>query len=254
MNGRRALTGLSLLCALVFCAFAAPSALAATTGTTSFTCHEVTPGTGSFADAHCVVGDAKGKFTHLGYATTTAAEGTNASTKNETKEATSAVLTTTAGGLETEIVATTVNATGSVTNSLEGERHRVKGSEIVIIYTGLSVPKPAGQGCKVKGGEIKSNSLKSEDVEMTEVFSPTAGTEFVTVTLEGCKTAGLNKAYAVTGTVAATSSGATAIVNLPKAGSTLEFGGQKAGLQQTVTNRNRANLEALVTTTAPFTE
>jgi hypothetical protein len=51
MYGRRAVVGLSLLCALVFCAFAAPSAQALK-GTTITTCKQVGSGA-TFQDEHC---------------------------------------------------------------------------------------------------------------------------------------------------------------------------------------------------------
>jgi hypothetical protein len=49
MTGRRAIIGLSLICALAFAAFGAANASAL--GTTQFTCK---PGTGAgFSEAHC---------------------------------------------------------------------------------------------------------------------------------------------------------------------------------------------------------
>jgi hypothetical protein len=72
MIGRRAIAGLSLLSALLFCAFAAQSALATETkpaGTTAFTCVEVV--SGDFADAHCD-NQTGGKFAHVSIAKNTA--------------------------------------------------------------------------------------------------------------------------------------------------------------------------------------
>ena len=57
MTGRRAIAGLCMLSALLISAVAAQSAMAIT-GTTAFTCKEVTAGTGHFKGAHCKPSDA----------------------------------------------------------------------------------------------------------------------------------------------------------------------------------------------------
>lgn len=256
MKVRRAAIGLSVLCALMFSAIAAQGAFAATSGTTAFTCVPVEPAQTGFSDAHCKTPSSSGHFVHkvLAANPTPEIEGTNAATKNETKEAEPAVLLTTAGGLETEIVCTTVSSTGTLENVLTGEVHLVKGTGVVIKYSGCTVPKPASQGCKIPSGTITTNTVKSETVGETSVkFSPATGTEFVSITFEGCKTAGLNKAYAVIGTVSATPSGATLNVNIAKnAESTLEFGGQKAGLKQVETLKMKGG-NPISLTKPPFT-
>jgi hypothetical protein len=265
MIGRKALTGLSLLCALAFCAFAAPSAFAVTSGTTAVTCVPTpeTGGTNDYGDAHCDGTKSLGGFGHKALAG-------NPTKEVEGPSLESAVLTTTAGGLETEIVCSTSSATFTVENSLVGEVHKVTVKELnKITYESCTVPKPAGQECKVKSkgeekaGMISTNALKGESVEpsMGIEFKPVEGTTFTTLVLEGCKTAGLNKEYAVTGTVTSTpsgsdspnSSGATLVVALAKnASSTLEVGGQKAGLKSSNTVKMEAG-HPIATTTAPFT-
>jgi hypothetical protein len=251
MIGRKALTGLSLLCALAFCAFAAPSAFAATTGTTAVTCVPE-GGAKDYSDAHCdntaAGGPGTGGFGHV------------ALTANPTKEvqATSLeniVLSTTAGGLETEIVCTGADSTFTIENSLVGEEHKITVKEFSkITYTGCTVPKPAGQECKVRGlpdeagsGMITTNALKGESVagpSMGIKFQPAVGESFGTLVFSGCKTAGLNKEYAVTGSVTSEpsgtdnpkSAGATLIINQPKeAGSPLKLAGQGLGLKCTST-------------------
>jgi hypothetical protein len=66
MNGRGAAIGLSLCCALIFCAFAAPSATALK-GTTAYECKPVKEGAMGFTDEHCTNAAEKGKasFEHV---------------------------------------------------------------------------------------------------------------------------------------------------------------------------------------------
>jgi hypothetical protein len=267
MIGRKALTGLSLLCALVFCAFAAPSAFAATSGTTAFTCVPVAQGgTNDYEDAHCDNTKGSGGFGHLALAQNPTGEvtGTNAGTANATTEKTSAILKTTAGGLETEIICTDVDSTGTLENSLVGEEHKITGSGINVTYTGCTVPKPTGQGCTAHSGAepagtIVTEKLKSESVEpMGQKFTPAAGTVFVEIIFAGCKTAGLNKGYKVEGSATAgpsgsdspKSSGATLIFNIAKApGSPLTFATNPAGLTQIETVKMEGGNP--IVTTAP---
>jgi hypothetical protein len=254
---------LAVLCALMLCALGASGASAAG-GTTLVTCKKGGT-TLDFSRAHCASADkvplGTGTFSHFkvekGVATTIT--GTNAGTKNETKEAASAVLISTLGFVRSEIICTTVSSTGETENQEpSSENHKIIGKNIVITYTGCTVPIPLGQECKVKEGKITTNSLKSESVEDTLVFTPTTGTSFTTINIEGCKTAALNGPKNVTGTVKAIPDGATLKVNIAQnAESTLEFGGQKAGLTLTETVRGKKvgggeAAEPLSATTTPL--
>src|SRR4029453_13229581 len=66
MTGRNAIVGLSLLCALVFCALAAPGAMAVN-GTTAYECKPVKEGKTGFTDEHCTKAAEAGKasFEHV---------------------------------------------------------------------------------------------------------------------------------------------------------------------------------------------
>jgi hypothetical protein len=240
MNRQKTIGVLSLLCAIAACAVSAGSAAAS--GTTLFSCFEG-GAKKDFADTHCTkaVTPGTGKFGHLeilpGVGTELSAS--NASTKNETKEAERAVLSSVAGGLETEIVCTTVSANWQFAENFEvgGEMH-VRAVNQKEKYSGCTVSKPVAQGCIVKFGEFETNSLKGESEGMTLKFSPTEGTVIAVITLEACKTAGLNKSYNLTGSFKATPEGATLNINIPRnAESSLEFGGQKAGLVSKTTLR-----------------
>jgi hypothetical protein len=269
MTGRRALVGLSLLCALVFSAFAASSASAATSGLTAVTCKE--GGTKDFSRAHCAKADAvtpgTGKYGHFKIAekVETAITGSNEGTEEETKKAKSAILHGISGGVILEITCANVSSTGTQENLLVGEEHRITGKNIVIKYgtavTPCVVKKPVEKGCVVAGGIITTNKLHATSVGAGDGLKFTAepaeggegGNPFVTITLEKCTVAGLNKAYAVTGSVLAEADGATLKVNLERGEkSTLEFGGQKAGLTVTETLRMKEG-EPIASTTTPFT-
>jgi len=253
MTRRKTIVGLSVLFALALCAISASSAFAGE-GTTLVTCREGGT-TLDFSRAHCASADkvaqGTGKFSHFKVANgvPTTITGTNAGTASETTASTPAVLKSTNGGVEIEIVCTAVSSTGSTENQEPSkEVHKIVGKEIVITYTGCTVPKPASQECEVEEGGVKgkiiTNKLKSESVGDTLQFTPETGTTFVTIHIVHCKTAALNGNKAVTGTVTATPNGATLSVNIPKnAESTLEFGGQKAGLTQTETVKGRRTSE-----------
>jgi hypothetical protein len=270
MIGRRSVIGLSLLCALAVCAFAASGASAAG-GTTFVTCKKGGT-TLDFKGAHCTTSAVtgtpsdkvelgKGTFSHFkvanGVATTIT--GSNTATKNETKEAVPAVLIGTVAGIEVEISCTTVSSTGSGENSEPtAENHHIAISGVVVSYSGCTVLKPSLQNCVVKGGTITTNSLKAQDKEDTIVFEPTSGTAFTTITIEKCTTTALNGAFTVTGTVTAKPNGATLYISIPKTTeSTLKFAGQPAGLTLVETVRGKKTggsetAEPLSVTTTPL--
>jgi hypothetical protein len=132
MIGRRTIAGLSLLSALLFCAFAAQSALAVTgkAKATAVTCVKVSVvKTGDFNDAHCDEKNAekKGEFTHEPFAggvTSTVATATNEKVTEATTKSEPAVLDSTIGGTPVKITCPKVKnnpATSTIVNSEEGE-------------------------------------------------------------------------------------------------------------------------------------
>jgi hypothetical protein len=238
MSGRRAAIGLSLLCALVFSAISVSSAAAATEGTTAFTCSkEVT--TKTFVGEHCLSGTGTKEYGHKAFTGATTIAGTNAKTETETTAAKAAMLNAKLAGVGVTIACTTVSSTGSEVNNLEGEKHDIKGSGIVISYSGCTVPEPASQHCSVaNGGTITTNSLTSTSTNTSIVFSPPASEIFANILLTGCLTSGLNGVnFPAKGTVAATPNGATLETTEAASTSTLTVGGNPAGLAQTETVR-----------------
>ncbi len=151
-----------------------------------------------------------------------------------------AVLSGITGGIAAEIVCTGASSTGHLTNRTNGAKEMfVEGTKTVITYTGCTAPKPTGQNCKVKGGEVKTAEIVSTTLKkgMAAEFTPASGTLFATITLEGCKTAGLNTTYKVEGAVIVPITGSTLVTTEAQTttDNKLKFGGQKAGLASTTT-------------------
>jgi hypothetical protein len=273
MIGRRAIVGLSLLSALLLCAFAAQSASAAAAkNTTAVTCVE-NGGAKDFSDAHCdtAVTPGTGKFGHVaienGKATTITV--TNEKTASETKGAAPTILKGTVFGVKNEITCNTVKGEGSLTNEEVGKEHKVKGS-VTANFTSCTVNKPSGFGCKVKEPiTVKSNTEGVEELqgakekekgekgtEMGLEFKPTEGETFSSVVIEGCFLAGTFKTTGTaigTGTPApnAKHSGATNIFTNAMTKETLKLSGNPAEVSSstTVTMSGGGNPIALTTTT-----
>jgi hypothetical protein len=240
-----------MLCALAFSAFAAQGASAATEGLTLFTCKKnATNPTGErFKGEHCrdVDTSVTGEWTHEAIAENTTTEITGTSEVSKLKS--------TISGIETELqspvshilpeveVKPEVIEKSWVTNAKDpvtGE-HYFHG-EAWVEYTEVVVEKPAGKGCKVKGGAIRTNKLKFSSKglkEHTVLFEPLAGPTgvFAEFTVEGCSISALNGIYEVKGTVEGTVDGATLNFTHPTttAQGKLTLRGQKAGFESSAT-------------------
>jgi hypothetical protein len=262
MTGRRALVGLSLLCALAFTAFSAASASAATTteGTTAVTCVEDPTHHGDFKDAHCDETETEtGAFKHVPITETTEVTGTNEKTASSTTKSTPAILGATVGGITVGLEAQKVDSLCSLTNSSTGEKPAKDSwtlSECIVTYTEVTVTTPAN--CTVMspgspdgtvvtsklmgtlvGNGTSSMSVKFEPEPVGGVTPP-----FTTLKFTGtlCPINGVEAK--VTGDASATlsgqsemvnkaghltrSSGATLNINVTKAEKTLIVGGQPA--------------------------
>jgi hypothetical protein len=239
-----------MLCALALSAAAAQSASAATKGTTGFTCVK---GQGSLKGSHCLTtGGGSAEFGHVAYAenTTTEVQGTNANTSSETTASTNLRLALTIGGAEVELEATGLAGAGWTENKLaEGEHYLVDGGSTV--FSGVSVVKPAGKGCKVFTDETATKTKGAEGVIDTGPisvtskgqgdflkFEPGAGSAFATFFLE-CTTSvpSCEGTWEITGTMKAPVSGATVIFSHSEitAQNTLRAKGVKAALEGKVT-------------------
>lgn len=229
-----------------------------TPGTTAFTCKKKeTAGGSGFSKAHCKAEDevttgAEYEQVAVAEETKTEALGTNKDTAGENQIT---KLKSTIAGVALELQASEVVTSGwleDFRNTL-GE-HFVHG-EASIHYTGVKVTAPAGKGCKVKGEEITTNTLRgfSAGQGMAGRVEPASGETFAAFTIEGCSIAGLNKIYEVKGFVSCPVDGAT-LTCTEKATTEqggLKMAGQKVGIEGGSTISGRAEGE---TTYTPLSE
>jgi hypothetical protein len=164
-----ALTGLALLSALALCAFAAPSAAQAGTGTTAVTC--VAEAEGPFIDNHCseLAANPKteGHFKHA-----TIANGTKTKTHFQSTLA-SITFSGTIALLKVKVTCTGMTGTGFLENSEPTPgNHTVSGSEIDLTYTGCDLMLGKTEiTCSLVGAEIVFSELKAMDVENAHGFA-----------------------------------------------------------------------------------
>lgn len=184
MTGHRAMAGLSLLCALAFCAFAAPGASAE--GTTAFTCVK-NQGKLDFKDAHCTESTEpnQGLHGHLGIANDqlTEIELSNANTASNTTGAEPSLLAGELAGIKKtiQISCKTIKGTGSLTNKEEKGTMLASGS-VTIEHSECAVTKPSG--CIVKEPIVYEADFKTygNEIEMGLEFTGKKAGEFGTVT------------------------------------------------------------------------
>jgi hypothetical protein len=263
MIERGAVAGLSLVCALLSCAFAAQSAFAIPApNTTAFTC-VFGGGSKDFTDAHCdqKVSAGSGSYGHVAIplGEKTELELTNAGTKNSTGESTPAVIKGTVFGVATEIVCSKVADASIVIEkklihsaSVQNEEdifgeHTVKG-QATLRFASCKVQKPA-LGCTVKeplDSEILEfqgrEGLGAGKNEMGVQFNGGGPGIFMTVAIEGCLIKGT---YKVEGTAVATGtpaptekhSGATTVFTNAMTKETLKLAGNPAELSASITAR-----------------
>ena len=236
MTLRKSMLGLTMVCALLLSAFAAANASAE--GTTQFTC--VSGGT-QFSDPDCTTaGTGFGHVTAGTGGTPWDAVGTSAAGQ---------VLTGTLAGVKVKLTCTGLTGTGTTTNT-EGPPMDVKGTGIVLKYTGCTVTEPAGKSCVIPGGTITTNTLTST-TSLTStpkgfVFSPPASGEFVKIKIEKCTVAALNGEFPVKGTETAIPKGA--FLETTATSGTLTFGGNPATLVGTSTVTNSVSKTPLTVT------
>jgi hypothetical protein len=255
MSVRRAILALAMTSVLIATAISAPSASAATSGTTAFTCTKEAIKK-PFSDEHCLTrpGGTANTFGHVAIAEgiETAITGSNAKTASSTTAASPMVLNFKIAGVALEIKCTTASSTGTLKNQLLGEEHHITTTGVVITNSGCTVPVPSGQECEIVGGKITTNSLKATSNASGIVFEPTtAGGTFTTIGITHCKTASLNGSFPLTGTYTALPNGATLEVTKASSEATLKFAGQKVTLQQIETLRMKEG-NPIVATKAPF--
>jgi hypothetical protein len=258
MSGRKAIVGLSLLCALLFSAVAAQGASA---GQTAFTCApNTTTGAEQFSDAHCdTAATGNAGFKHVAITESTSIKLTNGKTKNNTTEAEPAVLHVASlhGISNVTITCTTVSGTGTMSNAETGGVMEAKG-EGEISFSGCTTNVP---NCTVTNpitAVVKAHTVEGlapSGTGMGLKFEP-VGTNFTTITFTGAS-CGLRlfPNIPVKGTVIGTANGepngrgATAKFAPTNEMEALTTGGEVSELTGTATITNATSGNALTTTT-----
>lgn len=252
MIGRRATAGLSLLCALAFCAVAVQSASAEVgtkaVNTTAVTCVEG-KGESDFKDPHCdeKVEPGTGKFGHVGV---TAGETKSINAVNTSTISLKGMI----GGVLTELtclkMATTTEK--SFVHNIETEKKHTLTGNGTALFTECEVKKPAG--CRVKepitaAADFEGvEGLGAGKNEMGVEFKGAGGGAIAELVFENkgaekCGIANGGKAYVAKGSAIGTSqesqtnkhTGAT-IVFAPGGGmETIEIAGKAMEVNMTVT-------------------
>jgi hypothetical protein len=221
----KAILGLCFAVAMLVCAIAAQGASAQE----AYTCASG-GGKKDFTNNHCTnaskVAENTGSFGHVAFAGSTAITGTGGVTK----------LKSVSSGVELELQSTELTGTGT----MENKEGNASGTG-VITYKTVTVAKPAGLGCKVKGGEVVTAELAASTKGLTNelLFTPKSGAtgSFATFTVEGCSIGALNHAYTAKGSVKGQTDGATTKFTHSNttAQGTLTLQGQLAGIEGELT-------------------
>jgi hypothetical protein len=230
--------------------------MAATHGTTGFTCKKKKEkGGAGFSRAHCASADVVSEgaeYEHVAIAenTTTEVKGSNAKTSGETTTSTIVKFKSVVAGSEVELQATGWEGSGSMENRRDAEtgEHYVQ-EEGSLTFTGVTVTKPAGKGCKVltgaggAEGTVDTNQLSVTSKGQGDAlkFQPKEGTTFLNFTLSACSVGALNGTVTVTGSLTGNPDGAVVSFSHSKVTEqgTLKCGSQKAGLEGIVTISSR---------------
>lgn len=240
MNGRRAIAGLSLLCALFLCAFAVPSASAS--GTTAVTCVEKEGG--DFKDAHCgeQVKAGEGKFAHsaIPNGVSTIISLTNEKTLNSTKEAQPFVFVGTLSLVKVEFSCSTAKGAGTIINEEPKAGQMKVSGNVVIEASKCTVTKPAN--CTVREPFTWDTHFEGYEngSEMGVEFTPKNKEQFGFWELQGAECSLKGKSFAIEGsfkgTVGGTTEGKGATWGFTAASTTgLKWGGNPYSLTGSVT-------------------
>jgi hypothetical protein len=152
----------------------------------------------------------------------------------------------TVAGVMTEIKCTAASVLGELENFESGAEMQVRGA-VMFTYTGCTVQKPAGKGCKVSEekitigestiGWVGKMELTTQATGMGVRFVQGEGGPLASIKIEGCSIAGLNNTFPLSGSFTATPSGATVTTTHEEVTTqgALKFAGQKAGLATKLT-------------------
>jgi hypothetical protein len=283
MKRRKAIVGLSVLCALCLSAFTASGASAA--GTTAGECTSSAT-TKDFEDAHCDRSKTPGTFGHVLFPNNTV---TSVTAVNDlTGTSSPFLLAGKIAGVVIHVQCNTVSGTGTVTNKLNASGGMIiEFGQSTTNFTNCSVTTPeAAVPCTVVVAQTVANETDpmnlakgatTTDVtgeplaspveetatgtEMGLKFSPPTGKPFTELEFSGasCPAAFVGK-FSVSGSAIATggrgsaasvtSSGATGIFTKASTIKFLKFAGNPATLEGTLTFRKTGGNPLIITTTA----
>lgn len=275
MFGRRAVLGLSLLCALLLCAFAAQSASAATANnTTTYTCLDTGDlKIGDFTDAHCDVtgipGKEKYKHEKIPLLTVTNVTTTNKNVTNSTKDSEPFVMKSKIGLSSVEITCSSAEAepeNSEIENVESAELPHWFRGRVRHRFGGCTVNKPAK--CTVKE-PIESNATL-EAVEKLGAGANEMGVELkgsgaeetlAEITFEGAECSLKAKTFKVKGSLIETSgpttespqtnkeSGATVVITPKNNMQKVKLGVETAELSVILTRTSNGKPISATTTT-----
>jgi hypothetical protein len=199
----------------MFSAIAAQSAMAIT-GTTAFTCKEVTPGTGHFKGAHCKPSDA-GTGAGANWDHVAITESKDLQVSNETTGGVTdpMKLKVNIAGVIVTFNFTTVTGVGGMLENKEdvgGEHYAHATGKLK--FTGVTANKA---GCVVRSGpggtvgEILTNELTGTTTGegMNVKIQPLVGNTFASFTIEGCTNMAINGNHTIFGFLTTEPEGAT---------------------------------------------
>jgi len=280
MIGRKAIVGLSLLCALCFCAFAASSASAK--GTTAGECKSAS-GSKDFKDAHCdeEVAAGTGSFGHVLFANNTAVTYTGVNDTTGTK--TPWMMEYKIAGIVVTVECKEVTSKGTVTNEEVGGVMKIKFGdikftskectvptqplctvEVPAFESGVTDPMNLGKVNEKEGptGEKVKYDEEKQGTEMGLKFKATEGETFATLVFAGAECPAFLKGAKVlkgffygtskgrANTEATSSSGATLTFSKESTIGGFSFAGNPATLVGTLTLRKEGGNPLIITTTA----
>lgn len=269
MTGRRAMIGLSLLSALVFCAFTAPSAQGALKGTTAFKCQKTDAVGEEFSDEHCTNPQTgKAGFTQMQITPNTS---TNITVNNSItgSEVFNPKLRGVASGVEFTLEASSfhscVNKT-TVENKMNASKQGEAAGKACGEFSNVVVKNPAK--CEIEKGVIKllengtgKTVVKEagEKQEMFVEFIPPEGKPFSEFTFVGGECALKGVKVSVTGSARANvttnesqTDGATLNFTTAQTGKTLKAAGNEAAFEATFTPRGVGGETAPISLTTAF--
>jgi hypothetical protein len=261
MIQRRAVVGISLLSALLFCALAAQSASAAkAVNTTAVTCVKVS-GTGDFNDEHCDSPNAekKGNFTHeaVPLNETKKVDATNQKVTNGTKDHEPVLLRGKIGLTKLEVSCTKfeTDTSNSFVHNVETEskKHTMTGNGTAVISE-CTVLQPAKctikQPIRPEATFFGVEGLGAGANEMgVEFVGSKAEETFAEITLEGAECASKGKTFKVKGSVIGTSGPTTESSQTNKySGATIVFTPKKE-MEKLKVGVESAEVEVIVTPT-----